>query len=275
MNAPVIVGFDGAASAYAAVRHAALQATRRGSELRIVHAFGWFLLPSAMYPPLADIDRGPREALLDLLTRTASEVRTAWPHLKVSTRLIDGSASAVLIDASRDAQLVVVGHRGTGGFAGLLAGSTATQLAGHASCPVTVVRDADTTDRTVIVLGMDGSVQAAAAAEVAFAEARRGDAELVLVSHGHADAGPEADMITAQTDQLARHYRDVKYRRESAEAATPATALIDTADRLHAAMIIVGSRGHGGFRGLITGSTSRALIDHAGCPVTVVPSPAA
>jgi nucleotide-binding universal stress UspA family protein len=189
----------------------------------------------------------------------------------VTTRLVDGSPTAVLIDASRDAQLLVVGHRGTGGFAGLLAGSTATQLAGHAACPVTVVRDVNTDD-DVIVLGMDRSPHALAAADVAFAEARRQNAELVIISHGQTLSETEPDPLTAQVEQLARHYSDVKYRREAANGATAATALIDTANRLHASMIVVGSRGHGGFRGLITGSTSRALVDHAGCPVTVVPS---
>jgi len=272
MSTPVIVGFDGSAAADSAVQHGARQAARRGSELRIVHAFGWFLLPPPMYPPYADIDQGPRAALLDLLARTAGNVRAAWPQVTVSTRLIDGSPSAVLIDASRDAQLLVVGHRGVGGFAGLLAGSTATQVAGHASCPVTVVREADTSDDAVIVLGMDGSSHAFAAADVAFAEACRHDSELVIVTHGQALSDTEPDPVAAQVDQLTRHYSDVKHRREIAEATTPATALIDTANRLRGGMIVVGSRGQGGFRGLITGSTSRALIDHAGCPVTVVPS---
>lgn len=273
MNAPVIVGFDGSAAAEAAVRYAAGQAARRGTELRIVHAFNWFVLPVAVYPPPADFDRGPRDALLDLLDGTANDVRATQPQLTVSTRLVDGSPSAVLIDASQEAQLLVVGHRGTGGFAELLAGSTATQLAGHANCPVTVVRDTEFVDGGPLVVGMDGSPQALAAADVAFAEAHRRDVELVIVSHSEGRRSAEPDAVTAQLDQLAQQHRDVKYRRETSDAATPATALIDIADRLGAGMIIVGSRGHGGFRGLITGSTSRALVDHAVRPVTIVPSP--
>ncbi|GIF01529.1 universal stress protein [Paractinoplanes rishiriensis] len=274
MNTPVAVGFDGSAAADKAVRHGARQAALRGSELRIVHAFGWSVLLAPMYPPDLDVDRGPREALLDLLGRTAATVRNEFPDLAVTTRLVDGSPTAVLIDASREAQLLVVGHRGTGGFAGLLAGSTATQLAGHAACPVTVARDANTADDAAIVLGMDGSPHALAAADVAFAEARRQDAELVIISHGQTLTEAEPDSVTARIEQLAQHYGDIKYRREAADGATPAAALIDAANRLHAGMIVVGSRGHSGFRGLIMGSTSRALVDHASCSVTVVPSPA-
>lgn len=274
MSTLVVVGFDGSAAADAAVLYGARQAARRGSELRIVHAFGWFVLLAPMYPPYADLDRGPREALLDLLVRSAANVRDQFPDLTVTTRLVDGSPTAVLIDAARDAQLLVVGNRGTGGFAGLLAGSTATQLAGHAACPVTVVRDTTAAD-AVIVLGMDGSAHAMAAADVAFAEASRHDAELVIISHGQTHAETEPDPVTAQIEQLARKYSDVKYRREAADGATAAEALIDTATRLRASMIVVGSRGRSGFRGLITGSTSRALVDHASCPVTVVPATAA
>ncbi|MCU7730317.1 universal stress protein [Actinoplanes sp. KI2] len=272
MNTRVVAGFDGSAAATAALRYGARQAARRGSELRIVHAFGWSVLMAPMYPPYLDVDRAPRDALLDMLAATAAAVRNEFPDLPVTTRLVDGSAAAVLIDASREAQLLVVGHRGTGGFAGLLAGSTATQLAGHASCPVTVVRDANAAEGAMIVLGMDGSPHALAAADVAFAEARRQDAELVIISQGQAPSETGPDAVTAQVEQLARQYSDVKYRRDSADGATAAAALIDAANRLRAGMIVVGSRGHGGFRGLITGSTSRALVDHAGCPVTVVPS---
>ncbi|HEX5201816.1 universal stress protein [Paractinoplanes rhizophilus] len=274
MSTPVVVGYDGSPAADAAVRYGARQAARRGSELRIVHAFGWYVLLAPMYPPTLNVDLGPREALLDMLARTASRVHNEFPDLTVTTRLVDGSPAAVLIDASREAQLLVVGHRGIGGFAGLLAGSTATQLAGHAHCPVTVVRDAKTTDGAAIVLGMDGSPHALAAAEIAFAEAGRQDAELVVISHGRKPSETEPDPVTAQLDELAGRYADVKYRREAVDAPTAAAALIDTANRLGAA-IVVGTRGHGELRGLITGSTSRALVDHAGCPVTIVPSPAA
>lgn len=271
MSTLVIVGFDGSAAADAAVRHGAREAARHGGELRIVHAFGYHVLPPP-HPPHAGPDLGPRAALLEMLARAASGVRAEQPELTVTTRLIDGSPSAVLIDAAREAGLLVVGHRGTGGFAGLLAGSTATQVASHAPCPVTVVREPASPADAPIVVGVDGSPPALAAAEVAFARAARDDVELVVLTHRpeHSGAGP--DVIDEQVDQLGRRHRDVKFRHEAAGGPTAAAALIDAADRLGAGLIVVGSRGRGGFHGLISGSTSRALIDHARCPVTVVPS---
>jgi nucleotide-binding universal stress UspA family protein len=270
MSLPVVVGFDGSTAADAAVRHGVREAVQRGCELRIVHAFGWFALLPPMYPPYQDSELGPRAAVLDLLARTAKAVRARRPNLKVTTRLVDGSPGAVLVDASRDAQLVVVGHRGIGGFAGLLAGSTAVQLAGHAFCPITVVRGAPRPGNAAILLGIDGSSQALAAADVAFASAQRRGADLVVLHH-KAPREVEPDALTAQVKQLSRDYGDVRYRHEVAEGSTPAEALIDAANRFGAGMIIVGSRGHGGFRSLTTGSTSRALIEHADCPVLVVP----
>ncbi|GIF02420.1 universal stress protein [Paractinoplanes rishiriensis] len=272
MSKPVVIGFDGSAAADAAVQHAAREAAQRDTELRLVHAFGWAVLLPPMTPPYDDSEHGPRAAALDLLDRTAHGVRGDWPQLTVTTRLIDGSPGAVLVDASRDAQLVAVGHRGIGGFAGLLAGSTAMQIAGHATCPVTVVRGTTRPENAPIVLGMDGSTHAFAAAEVAFATAQRQGVELVLIYHDPTPSQTQPDAVTAQVEQLAQRFSDVKYRRDVAQGTTAATALIDAADRWNAGMIIVGSRGRGGFRGLITGSTSRALIEHANCPVTIAPA---
>lgn len=281
MSAPVVVGFDGSSAAASAVRHGAREAAQRGTELRIVHAFGWLTLLPPVYTTYDEYQQGPRAAMLDLLTRTANGVREQWPDLPVSPRLLDGSPGGVLVDASRDAQLVVVGHRGIGGFAGLLAGSTAMQLASHAASPVTVVRGPAQPDDAVIVLGMDGSSQALAAADVAFESAQRQRVELVVVYHQRmpSDAGPDAgaavpQTVTAQVQLLAERYSDVKYRIEAAQGSSAALALIDAAAEFSAGMVVVGSRGQGGFRGLIMGSTSRALVEHATVPVTVVPAAA-
>jgi len=271
MSTPVIVGFDGSTAADAAVRHGAREAALRNANLHIVHAFGWFPLLPPLYPPYNASEEGPRAAVLELLAQTAHGVRREWTDLVVSTRMVDGSPGAVLVEASRGAQLIVVGHRGIGGFAGLLAGSTAMQVASHASCPITVVRGAERPENTVIVLGMDGSPHGLAAAEVAFANAERRSAELIVLHHVDASSDAQSDTVTAQVVQIARLHDDVQYRHEAAEGPSAAAALIDAANKFDAGMIVVGSRGHGGFRGLITGSTSRALVEHAGCPVTVVP----
>jgi nucleotide-binding universal stress UspA family protein len=285
MNAPVTVGFDGSATARSAVHYGAREAQRRGCALQITHALGWPVILPPFHAPYDQHDQGPRAAMLELLAKVAHEVGEEHPHLSVTTHLLDGSASAVLLDASRSAQLLVVGHRGSGGFAGLLTGSVATQVAVHSQCPVVILRGDDSpSDGGPIVVGTDGSSGSRKAAEAAFTQARLRDAELVLAYQsarsssagaiatsdvpfwatiGDAAAGPHG--ISAQ-------FADVRYRTEVLSGDSAAAALMSFSARISAGLLVVGSRGLGGFRGLVMGSTSRSVIDHAPCPVMVVPS---
>ena len=98
--------------AEAPARTGAREALRRDCGLRIVHAFGWPVILPPFHAPYDQHDQGPRAAMLDLLAQTAHDVQADHPHLSVTTRLIDGSPGGVLVDASRDAQLLVLGHRG-------------------------------------------------------------------------------------------------------------------------------------------------------------------
>jgi nucleotide-binding universal stress UspA family protein len=285
MSAPVVVGFDGSAAALSAVHYGAREAQLHGSGLRIVHAFGWPVILPPFHAPYDQHDQGPRAAMLDLLAQTAHEVQADYPRVPVSTRLIDGSPGGVLVDASRDARLLVLGHRGLGGFAGLLVGSVAAQVTGHAHCPVVVVRGDRPPDGAPIVLGTDGSPAANRAAEVAFAQAQLHDVELILAHHqpaGRSSAGATVashpgfwatvgDPAAGAFGAGAR-YPDVKYRTEVVPGDSVASALIAFARRASAGLVVVGSRGLGGFRGLVMGSTSRNLIEHAACPVMVVPA---
>ena len=285
MNAPVIVGFDGSRSAHAAVRYGADEAVLRDRELRIVHAFRWPLI----YPPLdSEYDpheRGPRVAMLNRLTQTARDVQQNHPHLPVSIRLFDGSPGGVLVAASRDAELLIVGHRAPGGFTGLLAGSVGVQTTGHAHCPVVVVRGDVRPGAALIVLGVDGSADARCTADAAFAQAQRRGAEVLVAyrppTHPRWPAmGPQGnssvvDEFVLSLRDAARRYPDVKYRTEVVvHGDSAATALIAAAQRMEAGLLVVGSRGVGGFHGLMMGSTFRSLIEHASCPVMVIPAAA-
>jgi len=284
MSAPVVVGFDGSATARTAVQYGAQEALRRRCGLRIVHAFGWPIILPPFHAPYDEHDQGPRAAMLDLLAQTAHDVRADHPQWSVTTRLIDGSPGAVLVGASRDAQLLVVGHRGLGGFAGLLVGSVAAQAAEHSRCPVVVVRGDCPPDAAPVVLGTDGSGGANRAADVAFAQAQLRDVELILAHHHQARRHP-ADPIAAGNPgswasvgdpaaggrSIGARYPDVKYRTEVVPGDSVASALIAFARHTSAGLLVVGSRGGGRFRGLVTGSTSRRLIEHAPCPVMVVP----
>ncbi len=93
-----------------------------------------------MYAEPGQPEPNPRVRVVRMLAETAQRLREEYPDLPVRGVVLDGHAAAVLVEQSRQATLLVVGHRGSGGFAELLAGSVAIQTAAHAYCPVVVFR---------------------------------------------------------------------------------------------------------------------------------------
>jgi nucleotide-binding universal stress UspA family protein len=188
-----------------------------------------------------------------------------------------------LVGESAEAALVVLGSRGLGGFSGLLVGSTAVQLAGRARCPIAVVRGASAVGP--VVVGVDGTPAGEGAIGFAFAQASLWDAELIavhawsdlildaahLTGSGAIDFGPleqrSAELLAERLAGWQEKYPDVHVRREVVRE-RPTKALLRRAE--HARLVVVGSRGRGGFRGLLLGSTSQHLLHHAACPVAVV-----
>jgi nucleotide-binding universal stress UspA family protein len=276
----VVVGIDDSAPARAAVDFAVDEARQRAVPLILVHGFTW----PWIYPPLTaehDLtDPGPRARAGQLLAETAARLRADHPHLTVRTRLHDGYAAQVLVDHSQDAALVVVGHRGAGGFAGLLAGSVAIHTATHAHCPVVVVRGDRAKPDAPVLVGIDGSPDARDAAEFAFAVAARRGAPVVALTVWPAtplwrstiEPGDPRDTAADVQWEAIRGcvagYPDVRVRTEIMHRRSPAAGLLTAASE--AALVVVGSRGIGGLRGLLLGSVGRALIEHAPCPVVVV-----
>lgn len=142
----VVVGVDGSDEAQAALRFALGEARLRGATLRIVHA--WTL--PAVTGGLGGIAATPSVDYLEHLRAEAERVVDralaefpAGVRPPIERRVVRGTPSAVLIEASQDADLLVVGSRGRGGFAGLLLGSVSQQCAHHARCPVVIARDID------------------------------------------------------------------------------------------------------------------------------------
>jgi nucleotide-binding universal stress UspA family protein len=140
----IVVGVDHSAGAKEALRFALEEAKLRQATLRAVHAwqFGYFgatgmggLLP-AVGAELRDF-RDAAEAALDATLR---EAITDTGDVEVERRVVEGAPAAMLVEESRDADLLVVGSRGLGGFAQLLLGSVSQQCAHHAECPVVIVR---------------------------------------------------------------------------------------------------------------------------------------
>ncbi|MFE9924202.1 universal stress protein [Streptomyces sp. NPDC005774] len=288
MSGLVIVGVDGSVSSLAAVGAAAEEARRRGAGLRVVHAFLW----PAMHVPLGPSPLGPPggglQTMVEKLVAEAVEhAKSVAPDVEVSHAVVTGEPLTVLEAQSLNAELVVVGSRGMGGFVGLLLGSTAVHLASHGQCPVLVVRETGAPDGPVVV-GVDGSPAGAKAIDFAFAEASLRGAELVALhswTTWNAPAPPpqdeeapyasEPDELRAGEERLLsealagyqERYPGVKVRHEVVHGGTR-EALIEASRT--AQLLVVGARGRGGFTGLLLGSVSQAMLHHAHCPVAVV-----
>ena len=138
----VVVGVDGSEGAAAALEFAAGEAALRNVRLRIVSAWE---VPAAVYgagftPPM---DAGTLEAFAVRAQQVADEasatVKKLHPSLEVEARALTGQPADVLLAESSDAELIVVGRRGLGGFKSLLLGSVSQQVVHYATCPVVVV----------------------------------------------------------------------------------------------------------------------------------------
>ncbi|WP_246257834.1 universal stress protein [Amycolatopsis anabasis] len=280
----IVVGIDGSSSAVDAALWAAAEAERHRAGLRLVHAF---VVPRQIYPEFVVLESEVRSGMKaqgeQWLRAAVDAVAEAQPEVRVETELAEGDAIRILLRESVKARLMVLGSRGLGGFTGMLIGSTAVALAAHGKCPTVVVRGQAAVSGPVLV-GCDGSPASEAAVAMAFEEASVRGAPLVAV---HAWTDPvaegawrlyplsispselEEDERRALSEQLAgwqEKYPDVKVQRIVAQGRAVRTLLKFAAD---AQLIVVGSRGRGGFAGMVLGSVSQALVYHAPCPVVV------
>jgi len=273
-GSPVVVGVDGSAHGLIAVEAAAKEAARRHRPLTVVHALVWIpagaVADPAMAPAAHEAYRERGEGYV--AEATALAARCA-PGIGVIGRVVPGPPSAVLLDESRRADLVVVGDSGHGDIIGTLVGSVAMHVAQHGGCPVLVVRGSGRTDGPVAV-GVDGSPASAEAVAFAAEEAAARGTDLVAL---HAWSGNDADsdeqtetrVLAESLAGLAEKYPDLRVRRVVREVS--ARRLLADWSRT-AQLVVVGNRGHGGFAGLLLGSVGLHLVDHAGCPVAVVRS---
>jgi nucleotide-binding universal stress UspA family protein len=147
----IVVGIDHSEGAKAALRFALGEAGLRKSSLRLVHAWqlghvaAGFL--AAPYPAVGEDIDDLRAAAEKSLEATLREVAPAPLHVDLELHAVEGAPAEVLVDESNNAELLVIGSRGLGGFAGLLLGSVSQQCAHHAACPVVIVRTpAETAD---------------------------------------------------------------------------------------------------------------------------------
>ena len=285
-NQSIVVGIDGSANSDAAVGWAAAEATRRRLPLHLFSA-GVRQIPGgeSIYqdPDLAaSITHEAVAAADELLAAASVRARELAPDLTVTLESAVDRAAGGLVELSSHADTLVLGRSGHGPMVGSVLGSVALQVVTHAQCPVVVVHEsrADTTDARGVVVGIDGSAVSELALGYAFEQASLRGTHLDVV-HAWWSRDPrgltqdiKADQVTQERLTLsealvgwAEKFPDVDVR-ESLPMGPTVFTLTEAAKS--AELLVVGSRGRGGFRSLLLGSVSQGVLAHAACTVAVV-----
>ncbi|TNB72107.1 universal stress protein [Arthrobacter sp. BB-1] len=273
---PIAVATNDSPQSQAAVLWAARRAERSGLPLVILHVVDdrWMAEP---YPWIGVLE----EAGDKLLQTAAGRIRGAFP-IGVTTRLLTGSVGGSLAKYSGKASMVVVGS-GTGHLGGSLA-DRALQVAASSKVPVAVVGTQELEGRSGVVVGVDGSKEATQAVAFAAAEADREGDDLTVVYAINApdrvtDAGllstSLADLITEEerivlsetVAGLNEDYPSLRVHRVLETERGPVESLVDAA--AGARMLVVGSRGRGGIKRLLLGSTAHGVLKHLPCPTVI------
>ncbi len=278
----VVVGTDGSEHGVAALRWAAATAVAYGLPLTVLHA-----RPDAEAQPT--LIGEPTGVLADAV----AVARAAEPGVQIRALQMPDAPVQSLLAAGENADLLVLGSRGVEGFRGLLLGSTAMHVAPYAQCPVVVVHSGAESGVRIegfedyrgnpgqVVLGYDGSPASNRAAAFAFRHAEAIGCGVVAVSVEPGRGEPETERIdpenaTPGSDTSAFHspvivtagsFADVPV---SFVAGTGRPAEVLLSEAVGAELLVVGSRGSGGFAGLIMGSVSQKVLAHASCPVAVL-----
>lgn len=147
MSGRVVVGIDGSDTARSAARWAAREAELRGMKLELVSAWEIPVYSYAFGYGIAAIPEELQKGLVaraeDALTSALRDARAEARDVEMETIVMQGQPANVLLDVSKDADLLVLGSRGLGGFRDLLLGSVSQQCAHHSMCPVVIVRHVD------------------------------------------------------------------------------------------------------------------------------------
>ncbi|WP_346106206.1 universal stress protein [Nonomuraea maheshkhaliensis] len=274
MTEHIMVGVDGSAPATAAVEWAAADARRRGRSLRLVHV-------CERWPP--SLGEAQSRYCADVLEAAAERAREVTPDVEVTTESRSGNVVEQLITGSASADSAVLGSRGRGGFAGMLLGSVGAAVAGHATGPVVIVRGPAEDRYGRIVVGYDGSECSQAAMEYAIEQARARQAHVRVVyawqvpmSAPYASAYSKVLESTFEQQQRTAREAVIPWRDKNPDieltdeqvSEHPVSALMNAS--ASADLVVVGSRGMGGFASAVLGSVSRGVLHHVTCPVAVV-----
>ena len=284
----IVVGVDESAGAADALRWAVREAKVRNWSLTAVLAWGFLDQHHATLGLPFDPTYGEADAIAALDSIVAATVGTA-AATTIDQIVVNDLPAAALLDASEGADLLVVGARGLGPVRRLLLGSVSQACLHHATCAVAIVRDGtlDTDERSNrIVVGVDGSATAGHALDWALEAGRLHQATVDVVHATTIPYGVGEPFVSFAYDTVSVEAAGRRILDAAVEAAdtrrlpAPVTrtlalgnasaALLDAAEA--AELVVVGSRGLGGFKGLVLGSVSHHVAHHSPCPVVVLPS---
>ncbi|MER8044640.1 universal stress protein [Streptomyces sp. NPDC094032] len=278
----IVVGVDGSPSSRTAVRWAAAEAVLRGAGLCLVHATDTDA--AAGFLSRAEADRCRRTGQ-ELLDAAVEEVAALHPGLAVVTELGTGPPAAGLRTAAGLSGTIVVGHRGAGGFSSLLLGSVGLDVAASATRPVVVVRgSADPAEAAAVLVAVRDGNDLGCAREAA-REARLREVPLRLL---HVWALASYDGVrTALRDgtgngvrehvrvpnevaeRLHGEFPDVTLLADGEKSHSVPGALVDASR--HVGLLVAGGRRAPGYLGPTIGRTTLGLLQHAHCPVELIP----
>ena len=282
----IVVGIDDSPAARVAVQWAAREAELRKIALTLVHAISpevatWLKTPLPAGVMRWQQDHGRR--LIDQALKVVEEASQRGGPAGIHTEILASGAVPTLIDLSKDAEMVVAGSQGSGRWPGRLLGSVSSGLLRHAHCPVAIIHDEDLSlphpAQAPVLVGIDGSPASESATAIAFDEASRRQVGLIAL-HAWSDLDvsewPGIDWPATQSmaeevlaERLAgwqEQYPDVQVSRTVVQA-QPARQLVERSEE--AQLVVVGSRGRGGFAGMLVGSVGETVAQMARVPVIV------
>ncbi|GAA2804854.1 universal stress protein [Kitasatospora sp. CM 4170] len=292
MTRCVLIGIDGSPQSEAAALWAAAEARRRGCALRLLHAWPWLDAGNENVSRPGDL----RPRALDALRGIGDRIRHDHPDLPVDAAVISDDPVDGLIAAAKGQELLVLGSRGLGGFAGLLVGSVGLAVAAGTSIPTVLVRSGQApaerpaavdTTREVLV-GLDGREPGDTVVEFAVAEAELRGCRLRVV-HGWdlvpawAYGGlmpPQVDPVeqeAAETALISPVLTGLRAKHpgidivEDIRLGGGARALLEASTR--ADLVVVGRWEHRHRLGPRLGPVTHAVLHHCAAPVVVVPHP--
>jgi nucleotide-binding universal stress UspA family protein len=282
MAGSIVVGVDGSASATAAVEYAAEDAARRNATLKIVHVREpW--AGTEGFRGVNGLNEAVQRFREGVIAAAERHAHARAPQVEVSTRLVTGDVTQRLMSEAEDADELVIGSRGMGGFSGMILGSVGLGVAGHVPGPIVVVRTPVHRTYGEITVGYDGTEHSEAALEYAFNEAERRSVHLRVIYAWQTPlfspfAAGYTDLLegvfegcTAFVWQQLAPWRDKHPGVEVEQTAVrghPIYALSEasrTAD-----LVVAGSRGLGTFGSAVLGSVGHGVLHRAHCPVAIV-----